>query len=125
MVLRGMRTMAKGEGKAGCIFWGLLVVVVAFLAFKVVPLQIAKMQLEDTMKEMAMAGARKNSQWFENEIMARAKNLDIPLERKNVKVQKSSRRVVMDVEWTVVLDLIVTDYPLQMSIHLDREIFLM
>lgn len=117
--------MVNGEGKVGCIFWGLLVAVVALLAIKIVPIQIAKMQLEDSMREMALSAPRKPGGWFEREIVARAKSLDIPVERKNVKVQKGSRRVVMDVEYTVILDLVVTEYPMKMKIHIDREIFLM
>ena len=123
--MRAMRAMAKGEGKAGCIFWGLVVTVVVFLAVKVVPLQVAKMQLEDSMKEMALSAPRKPGHWFKREIVARAKALDIPVEEKNIKVQKSQRRVVMDVEYTVILDLVVTEYPLKMKIHMDRDIFLM
>ena len=67
-----MTRMVKGEGKIGCIFWGLLVAVVAVMAVKVVPHQVSKMQLQDSMKDMALTAPRKPAPWFEREIIARA-----------------------------------------------------
>ena len=119
-----MRRMAKGEGKAGCVFYSLLVIVIAILAVKVVPVQVSKMQLKDHMKELAMTSPRKNADWFERRIKSRADDLFIPVEKKNIEVKKTSKRVVMDVKYTVVLDLVFMEYPLQQKIHLDREIFL-
>ena len=119
-----MRRMARGEGKAGCVFYLLLLLIVGFLALKVVPVQVDKMQLQDYMKELAMTSPRKNGDWFRERIMVRAKNMDLPLQKKNVKINKGARRVVMDVKYTVVLDLMVTEYPMEVEIHLDREIFL-
>ena len=119
-----MRRMAKGEGKAGCVFYLLLVVVVGFVAMKVVPVQVTKMELQDYMKELAMTNPRKDGEWFRRKIHERSKTLDIPLEKKHIEVNKGARRVVMDVKYTVVLDLIVTEYPMNVDIHLDREIFL-
>ena len=119
-----MRRMVRGEGKAGCIFYALLALSVGLLAFKVVPVQVSKMQLKDHMKELAMTSPRKPGRWFEQRIKSRADDLFIPVEAKNIKVKKSDKRVVMDVKYTVVLDLIVMEYPLEQKIHLDREIFL-
>lgn len=119
-----MSRMVKGEGKAGCIFYTLLALAVAFLAFKVVPVQVSKMQLQDYMKELAMTSPRKNARWFERQIKGRADDMMIPVEAKNIKVKKTAKRVVMDVKYTVVLDLVVMEYPLEQKIHLDREIFL-
>ena len=120
-----MRKMARGEGKAGCIFYALLALVVGVIALRAVPVQVAKMQLQDYMKELAMTSPRQNSAFFRDRIMKRARDLDIPLKEKDIKINKSSRRVVMDVKYTVVLDLVVTEYPWNLEIRLDREIFLM
>lgn len=119
-----MRKMARGEGKGGCIFYLLLAIVVGFAALKVVPVQVAKMQLSDHMKELAMTSPRKDAKWFEDQIYKRARDLDLPMEKKNIKVEKTSRRVIMDAKCEVVLDLVVTEYPLPVEIHLDRDLFL-
>ena len=120
-----MKRMARGEGKAGCIFYILLTFVVAYAAMKVIPVQVDKMQLEDYMRELALHNPRKRADWFERRIKDRADELELPVERKNIKVKKSSKRVKMDVKFTVMVDLLVTDYAWNVSIHIDREIFLM
>lgn len=119
-----MRKLVRGEGKAGCIFYALLALIVAFMALKVVPHQVAKLQLKDYMKELAMTAPRKEARWFEQRIKERADELRIPLEAKKVVVKKTQKRVIMDVEYTVVLDLLVTEYPMHEEIHMDRDLFL-
>jgi hypothetical protein len=84
------------------------------------------MQLEDYMNELALmqTTARKPPEFFVKEILARADEMLLPVKEENVTVKKSGKRVVMDVKYTVVLDLLVTDYPLTFDIHIDRPIFL-
>lgn len=118
--------MARGEGKAGCVIWTVLLIVVAMVSYKVIPAKIAAMQLEDYMEELAMmqSTARKPSDFFVKEIMRRADELRLPVKEKDIKVRKSPKRVVMDVTYTVVLDLVITEYPMTFDISVDRQIFL-
>lgn len=120
------KRMARGEGKAGCILWSLLLFSVAFAAYKVIPVQLDKMQLEDHMEELAMmqVTSQQDEEFFVKAIMRRARELRLPLKEENVQVQKSPKRVVMDAKYTVVLDLLVTEYPMEVDIHIDRTIFL-
>lgn len=118
--------MARGEGKAGCIIWTVLLLFAALVAYRYVPAKVSAMQLEDFMNELALmqTTSRKPAEFFVKEILARADEMLLPLKEENVTVKKSQKRVVMDVKYTVVLDLLVTDYPLTFEIHIDRQIFL-
>lgn len=118
--------MARGEGKAGCIIWSFLLIAVAMVSYKVIPAKVASMQLEDYMEELAMmqSTARKPNEFFVKEIKRRADELRLPVKEKDISVKKSPQRVVMDVTYTVVLDLVVTEYPLTFDLHIDRQIFL-
>ncbi|MEM1202035.1 MAG: hypothetical protein AAGN66_02275 [Acidobacteriota bacterium] len=118
-----MNRMAKGEGKLGCIIYVLLTFAIGFSAYKFVPLQVAKMELTDYMKEIALHNPRKKADWFERRIKDRAEDLGLPVERKNIKVKKG-KRIVIDVNYTVIVDLLITDYAWNVKIHMDREIFL-
>lgn len=119
-----MKRMVRGEGNSGCIFYVLLALVVGFLAIKIVPHQVAKLQLKDYMKELAMTAPRQPARWFEQRIKDRCEDLRIPIDAKQIKVKKTQKRIVMDVSYTVMLDLVVTDYAMREEIHLDRDIFL-
>jgi len=118
--------MARGEGKAGCVIWTLLLLFAALVAYRYVPAKVSAMQLEDFMNELALmqSTSRKPPEFFVKEIIARSWELQLPVKEENVTVSKSQKRVVMDVKYTIVLDLLVTDYPLKFEIHVDRQIFL-
>lgn len=118
--------MARGEGKAGCIIWSLLLLFAALVAYRYVPAKVSAMQLKDQMEELAMmqSTSRKPADFFVKQILSRAEELQLPVKEADVKVSKSQKRVVMDVKFTVVLDLLVTDYPMKFNIHVDRQIFL-
>jgi hypothetical protein len=121
-----IKPMARGEGKAGCVIWAVLLLSAALVAYRYVPAKVSAMQLEDYMNELALmqSTARKPADFFVKEILARADEMLLPLKEENVSVKKTGKRVVMDVKYTVVLDLLVTDYPLTFEIHIDRPIFL-
>ncbi|MEM6792366.1 MAG: hypothetical protein AAF725_00160 [Acidobacteriota bacterium] len=118
-----MRMMAKGEGKAGCIFWGLLALTVAFVAFEAVPVQVSKMKLEDQIKEVAMTNPRITVRQFEKQILGMTRELDLPLDKRNLKIRKTRKKVWVDLEMVVPLDLRVTEYDWHIEISVERDLF--
>lgn len=116
----------KGEGKAGCLIWLLVVIMAAAVGSKVVPVKMASMKLEDHMKELAMTQPRQPQHFFEKAIFDKAKSLGLDAVRKeDVKVRKYTERVIMDVEFRQPIDIFSFTYPMRISIHIDRDIFLM
>lgn len=121
-----MFKMARGEGKAGCIVWLLIAGFLGLAAYRVVPAQIAAMQLEDYMEELALRQdtASKKDDFFVKMIKGRAEELRLPVKEEDIKIRKTAKRVVMEVKYTVVIDLIVWEFPKEFNLHLDRQIFL-
>lgn len=121
-----MFNMARGEGKAGCIIWLLIVGFLGLAGYRFVPAQVAAMELEDYMEELALRQdtSRKPDDFFIKQIKGRADELRLPVKEEEIKVRKTAKRVVMDVKFTVVIDLIVFEYPREFDIHVDRQIFL-
>lgn len=120
------RSMARGEGKAGCIVWLLIACFAGLAGFKIIPVKVASMQLEDYMDDLALdpRAARQNDEFFIKQILGRADDLRLPVKKEDVKVKKTAKALVMDVKYTVVVDLVVFDYPMNFDIHFDRPIFL-
>lgn len=114
----------RGEGRAGCIFWISLAVIVALVAFEVIPIKIATMQLEDHMKELAMTQPRKGQDWFEKKIRERADELDLEIPKEQVKVRKKPNRIIMEVKFTKRIVVLGFDYDWDIEINLDRDLFL-
>jgi hypothetical protein len=117
------RPAIQGEGRAGCIFWLLVALIFGIIAFQTIPVKIATMQLEDFMKEMAMTQARQPQHWFEQRISERAIELDLDIPKDQIRVKKYPERVIMDVEFTKVVDIFGYEYNWKIKIHLDRDLF--
>lgn len=115
----------RGEGKIGCIFWSLVTLVFALFAFEMVPVKIATMQLEDHMKELAMTQPWKPREFFEREIFNKSRALKLDVPRKQIRVKKFSERVIMDVEFTVPVEVLTFNWDWEIKIHVDRDLFLM
>ena len=118
------RRWQKGEGKAGCIFWALLVGGAALVAARWVPAKIADSYLKDYVEELAQLYPRKDARWFETSILNRAKDRDIPLKKKELQVDKSARRVRVKLKYTVTLDFIIYQYDQVFEHDIERDIFL-
>ncbi len=115
----------RGEGKAGCIIWVLLLLVGGLAAWRMVPPKIADMQLRDHVDEISKLEPRKDGDWFRTSIYNRAKDLGIPLKKKDIKVDKTLRRVQVEMEYTVQLNFFVTVREWKFAHKLERDIFLM
>ncbi len=120
-----LRRIARGEGRIGCIFWSLMGILFALVCIKAVPVKIATLKLEDHMKELAMSRRARTAgkDFFEREIFNKARELKLDIPRKQIHAKKYPERVVMDVEFTVPLDLLLFTYDWTIEIHVDRDVF--
>ncbi len=117
------RGIARGEGRIGCIFWTLVGLIFVLVGMKVVPVKIATMKLEDHMQEMAMTQGRRSRNFFERSIFNKARSLELDIPRNQIKVKKYPERVVIDVEFTVPVEILTFEYQWNIELHLDRDIF--
>ena len=119
------RRSERGEGNLGCILWLVALVLVGLIAWKAVPVKIQSSQLYDFMDEMAkFQAARTPPDTLEKMIMDRAKQLDIPLEKKDIRVERDGDRIYMEVEYTVPVDILGMTYRWHFHQKLDRPIFI-
>lgn len=115
----------RGEGKIGCIFWSLAGLLFILVLYNVLPIKIATMKLEDYMIELAMSPRARTADngFFEREIHNKAKLLDLEIPRKQIRAKKYPERVVMDVEFTVPVEIISFTFDWNVDIHVDRDVF--
>ena len=114
----------RGEGKAGVIFWLLVFLVAGIFGKEWIPAKINDMQLKDHMEELAKRYPREKSNFFEEMVMRRAKELGLALEAKGVQVDKNARRVRFKVEYKEPLDLIFTTIEWEFRHDIERDIFI-
>lgn len=116
---------SSGQGKIGCIFWILLLGVAILIAVKMIPVKIRTAELHDFMVEQAKWSAGRSAEQVERSILARARELDLPLEEKNVRVEKrgQNERIIMEAEYVVPVEFPGYTYEWEFLHQVDRNIY--
>lgn len=113
----------RGEGRAGCLFWSLLLLILIMIAWKAVPVQLSVMELKDKMEEAAQLRSRDTARQIEKFILDRCIELELPVTAKNIDVKKGAGRIQMKVDFTVPLDFFVYTHDWDINIDMRRDIF--
>ena len=98
------RTRSRGEGKLGCLFWLALLVIFGMICWEAVPIKIASAELHQYMKDQAKTTGSSPAERIKRRILARAKDLDLPVTKENLSVRKTANRIFMEVSYTVPLE---------------------
>lgn len=119
------RNGQKGEGNLGCIFWLVVMVVVGYVAWTMVPIKIASAQLSDFMVDQAQVAEHRSPEQIRKSILAKARDLDLPLDPKKVQVERKGDYIYMDAEYTVPVEFVGGFvYEWHFEHHIDRPIFI-
>ena len=120
-----MRTLReRGEGRVGCFLWLLVVAATIMVAVKVVPVKLTDYEFGDYIEEQAQFATRASGETIRARILKKAKELDIPLDKKKLKVEKNSNRVRINCSYTVKLDFGFYQHDLELKHSIDRPVFI-
>jgi hypothetical protein len=99
----------SGEGKFKAIAFTAIVVFGAFAAFKLIPPYLAEYQLSDKMQEQARFAVvnRYSEEQIRDTVFKEAQNLEIPVQKEEIKVFASQAVVRISVDYTIPVDLLV------------------
>ena len=105
--LPATRRVERGEGKPKAIFYTLILVLVVYAAFKIVPIYIQNYQLSDKMQETARFAVvnRYSEEQIRDTIFKEMQTLEISARREDIKVFSSPSVVRISVDYTVPVDL--------------------
>ncbi len=119
----------RGEGKVGCTISLLVVIILAAVAIKVIPVYYADNQIYDIVERKAEQGAGRNPEDMEKEIRIEIRGLGVPeaLAPSAVKIRKimsgSEGRVVVNLRYTHKVDLYgITDWTFTVDKTLDHPV---
>jgi hypothetical protein len=101
------RHCERGAGKLKAIFYTVILVLLIYSAFKVIPVYVQDYQLSDKMQETARFAVvnRYNEEQIRDTIFKEIQSLDIPAKREDIKVSSSQSVVKISVDYTVPVDL--------------------
>lgn len=115
----------RGEGRIGCILWLAVVIIAVMIAVKVVPVKLTDVEFGDYIEEQAQFAGRTSGETLRARILKKAKELEIPLEKKNLKVKKSMSNVEIEASYVVTLDFGFYQHDLKLDHEISRKLFIM
>lgn len=115
----------RGDSKLGCIFWLALIIVGALVAWQAIPVKVKTAELHDHMTDMAVLATReRSSEAIKKNVLAKAKELGLPLDQKSLQVSRSESRIRLVADYTVVLEFpFGITYDWEFHHEVDRPIF--
>ena len=103
------RRWERGRGQWKALLWTVVLVFLAYAAFKIIPAYVANYELVDKMQEQARFGVvnRYSAEQVREVIYKTVQELDIPATREQIKVEASNRVVRISMDYTVPVDLMI------------------
>jgi len=114
---------ARGESKIGCVFWVLVMGIVAMIAWKMVPVKINSAQFYDYMEEQAKFGLQAKTEGIKRQIMQKAVDLDLPVDSKNLKVQRTGTEIRIHCTYEIPIEFPFYTYVWKFDEKINRPLF--
>ena len=102
--MRRFRRYERGAGKLGCFIWTVIFAVVVFACYKVVPVKMKTSLFYDEMQAQASFGSIKADKSIQYELSVKAKELDLPLKKEDIKVYRDATNVHVEVHYDIPID---------------------
>jgi hypothetical protein len=97
---RGMR----GAIKIGCILWLAIVGVLAHMAYVIIPVKVKTSTFYDFMQEEAAFGSIRDIKQLQKELIAKAKELDVPVNEDNLKINRTRADISIEAHYTITIE---------------------
>jgi hypothetical protein len=118
------RRRGSGEGNLGCILWSIVFIVVALICYKAIPVKINTAELYDFMIEQAKFGSG-SVETAKKAIINKARELNLPVDDKNLSVEKINDRIRMKTSFAVPLEFPGYTYVWNFDWEIDRPIYIL
>jgi len=118
------RFAERGEGNFGCILWIAVLGLAVLIGVKMVPVKIASSQLYDYMEEQSKFAATAAPEALAKGIVGKAKDLELPVTKDDVKVERVGDNIRMRAVFTVPVEFPGYTYLWHFDHQVNRPIFI-
>lgn len=95
---------ARGAANFGCVVWLVIVGLLGYALYKIVPVKIATSAFADFLQEEASFGSIKSPQQLQAEILAKAKEQGIPVTKDNLVIRKTRELITIEAHYEMTVD---------------------
>src|ERR1043166_5282888 len=94
----------RGQGNVGCLFGLIVLALVAFIAYKMIPVKVKAADLKQTVTDEAKMAGTHRDDVIMKQILAKAREGQLPLTEDNVKITRPPSEITVDVDYSVPID---------------------
>lgn len=94
----------RGEGQMGCIVGLIFLAIAVFVAYKMVPVKVKAADLKQTITDEAKSAGTHTDDRIREAILAKAKEVQLPVTTDNIKISRANSEITVDVEFDVPID---------------------
>jgi hypothetical protein len=94
----------RGEGKIGCILWLAVLALIGYGLYKIIPVKIATSTFYDFMQEEAAFGSIRDIKQLNKELLAKAKELDIPVTEENLTIKRTRENITIEAHYEITVE---------------------
>jgi len=91
----------RGEGRLGCLFGVILLLLAALIAYKMIPVKVKAADLRDAIQDEAKSAGQKTDKEILAAILQRAQILELPVTEEQVRIDRAANSIKIDVDYTV------------------------
>lgn len=105
------RSTERGEGRIGLVIALALLGMGIFVGTKIIPVRVNAYEFRDFIQEECrFAATRNHDEEIYKRILDKAKELRLPLEKKNLTLERTTREMIITAKYQQTIDLKVTKY---------------
>ncbi|HYM60118.1 MAG TPA: hypothetical protein VEZ11_04425 [Thermoanaerobaculia bacterium] len=91
----------SGEGKAGCLFGVIVLLIGVFIAYKMIPVKVKAAELRQTVVDEAKSAGTHNDDAIRQAILVKAKDLDLPVANEDIQTTRAHGEITVEVNYVV------------------------
>jgi hypothetical protein len=103
LITRRAQTM-RGKANIGCIVWLVILYLVGYSLYKIVPVKIATSTFYDTMQEQAAFGSIKSLPQIEYAVLQKARELELPIGKENLIIKRDKQAITIEAHYEMTID---------------------
>jgi hypothetical protein len=94
----------RGAGRIGCILWLAVLALIGYGLYKIIPVKIATSTFYDFMQEEAAFGSIRAPKQLQKELLAKAKELDIPVTEENLTIKQTRESITIEAHYEITVE---------------------
>jgi|SRR5215212_6611637 len=112
-----------GEGRIGCLFGLVVLLIAGMIAYKMIPVKVKAAEMRDEVSDNSKSAGQHNDKWIAAALLNKAQSLGLPIGEENIKIVRANSEIKVDVDYTVPVQFPGYVYQWHFHHHAENPIF--